>query len=76
MFNAPQFDILRKQILAEFSGRKTTVEDIGEFVVAHTAFRETHFKVQVLKPLEALKDWVGWLNIQTEQAALSSACAQ
>lgn len=54
MFNAPQFDILRKQILAEFSGRKTTVEDIGEFVVAHTAFRETHFKVQVLKPLEAL----------------------
>ena len=54
MFNAPQFEVLRRQILAEFSGREVAVEDIEEFVVAHTAFRETHFKAQVLKPLEAL----------------------
>jgi hypothetical protein len=52
MFNEPQFDVLRRQILTEFSGREATVEDIEEFVVAHTAFREPHFKAQVLKPLE------------------------
>jgi hypothetical protein len=53
MFNAPQFDVLRRQILARFSGREATVEDVEEFVVSDTAFRETHFKVQVLKLLEA-----------------------
>lgn len=49
---APQFEHLRRQILAEFGGRTVTVEDIERFVVTKTAFRETHFKTQVLRKLE------------------------
>ena len=48
----PQFEILRHQLTERFQGQETTIEDIEEFVVAETAFRETHYKRQVLKPLE------------------------
>jgi three-Cys-motif partner protein len=48
----PRFDLLERQILDHFGAHETTVGDIEDFVVAHTAFRETHYKTQVLKPLE------------------------
>jgi three-Cys-motif partner protein len=47
----PQFEVLRKQILNEFSGKETTVAVVEEFVVANTAFRETHYKA-LLKDME------------------------
>ena len=48
----PQFAILRKQMLDHFSGRQATVGGGEEYVLAHTAFRETHYKRQVLRPME------------------------
>jgi hypothetical protein len=39
-------------MLRKFSGKTTTVAEIEEFVVVETAFRETHYKRQVLKVLE------------------------
>ncbi len=48
----PRFEILRKQILRRFAGRVASVAEIEEFVLAETAFRERHYKVQVLRPLE------------------------
>lgn len=48
----PQFDILRREVNERFYGRETTIGDIEEFVVSETAFRETHYKRHVLKPLE------------------------
>lgn len=48
----PRFDVLRKQILDRFAGQDATVADVETFVVAETAFRETHYKSQVLKALE------------------------
>ena len=50
--NEPRFDLLERQLLAQFSGRDASIEEIEEFVLAETAFRETHYKRQVLKPLE------------------------
>ena len=47
-----QFNILESQIVDRFNGQETTIGKIEEFVVAETAFRETHYKRQVLKPLE------------------------
>src|SRR5687767_3199968 len=41
-----------RQILAQFAGRVVTVGEIGEFVLTETAFRETHYRRQILKPLE------------------------
>ena len=48
----PQIDILRQQIIEKFRGQETTLREIEEFVVSQTAFRETHYKKQVLKLLE------------------------
>ena len=50
---SPDFDALRRQIRKRFDGQETTVGEIEEFVLTETAFRETHYKVQVLKPLES-----------------------
>jgi len=47
----PRFDLLRTRIIDQFS-EEVTVGDIEDFVVAKTAFRETHYKTQVLKPME------------------------
>ena len=38
----PRFDQLRQQILSKFAGQEATVGGIEEFVLAETAFRETH----------------------------------
>ena len=48
----PRYDHLRQRILSQFAGREVTVGDLEEFVLAETAFRERHYKQQVLKPLE------------------------
>lgn len=48
----PQFEVLRGQVIERFQGQETTIGEIEEFVVSGTAFRETHYKRQVLRPLE------------------------
>jgi hypothetical protein len=48
----PSVDALRRQLLARFGGREATVGEIEEFILAETAFRETHYKRQILKPME------------------------
>jgi hypothetical protein len=48
----PRYDGLRDQILTRYRGRITTVREIEEFVLAETAFRETHYKRQILALLE------------------------
>lgn len=50
--SAPRSDLLRQQISSQFAGREVTVGDVEEFVLAETAFRDTHYKQQVLKPME------------------------
>lgn len=48
----PDFRLLREQVIKQFQGQETPVEAVEEFVVAETAFRETHYKRQVLIPME------------------------
>lgn len=50
--NKPRFDVLRKQIIQRFSGKETTYAHVEQFVVTETAFRETHIKRQILRPME------------------------
>ena len=50
--NEPQFDVLRSLVFDRFQGQEVSIEEIEEFVVTETAFRETHYKRQVLRPLE------------------------
>ena len=52
LFAEPRFGVLRDQIVEKFGGKETTVGEVERFVVAETAFRETHYKRKVLRPLE------------------------
>ena len=49
--NEPRFELLRHQLLARFGGREACVEEVEQFVLEETAFRETHYK-RVLRELE------------------------
>lgn len=48
----PNYNLLKKLILKEFSGKTVPIKQIEEFVVIKTPFRETHYKKQILKPME------------------------
>jgi hypothetical protein len=50
----PRFDVLEMELCRRFRGSTVTVGDVESFVVAETAFRETHYK-RVLKALEAME---------------------
>lgn len=50
--NEPQFDQLKRQIMGQFRGMRVSIEQVEEFVLTRTAFREAHFKRQVLAKVE------------------------
>lgn len=48
----PDFAALRRMITDRFRGRSCSVEEVERFVLEETPFRETHYKKQVLTPME------------------------
>ena len=48
----PDFHQLKGLIIEQFSGREVTVEEVELFVVTETPFMESHFKRQILAPME------------------------
>lgn len=53
LFDAePDYGHLRRQIIKRFKGGIIPVEEIERFVLEETAFRETHYKKQILAQLE------------------------
>ncbi len=53
LFDEPHFEALQRMILERFSGKEVTLRELEEFVLTETPFRETHYKREILKPLEA-----------------------
>jgi hypothetical protein len=51
----PNYALLKNNIVQEFRDKEVTVEEIERFVLTYTPFRETHFKRQILKPMEETK---------------------
>jgi three-Cys-motif partner protein len=49
---APNFADVKARLVREFKGRTVGVDEIEEFVLVSTPYRETHYKKQVLKPME------------------------
>ena len=49
--NEPRLEILKAQIINQFQGKEATIQEIEEYVIAETAFRETHYK-KILKEIE------------------------
>jgi len=48
----PDFEGLTKMILGRFKGGEVSIEDLTDFVLSDTPFLRTHFKTQILKPME------------------------
>jgi three-Cys-motif partner protein len=48
----PNYEHLKNLILTEFKGKTILVEELEEFILAKTPYRETHYKKQILKPME------------------------
>ncbi len=52
----PDFGLLKHLLLARFRGSAPTVGELEEYVLTETPFRETHYKRQVLKPMEQTEE--------------------
>ena len=53
MFAAtPKYDVLEQQILKRLEGHKVSLVELKRFVIEETAFLSSHYKRQILQPLE------------------------
>lgn len=51
----PNYNLLKKLILEEFGGKAVSIEQIEEFVLIKTPFRESHYKRKILNLMEKAK---------------------
>jgi three-Cys-motif partner protein len=49
----PDFESLKRMIRVRFKGAEIPIEDVTNFVLSETPFLRTHFKTQILKPMES-----------------------
>ncbi len=54
--NMPDYGLLKGLISERFKGQEVSIEALGDFVVAETPFLRTHFKTQILKPMEVANE--------------------
>jgi three-Cys-motif partner protein len=50
--NEPNFGEVKALLVRQFKGRTASIEEIEEYVLVDSPYRETHYKRQVLKPME------------------------
>jgi len=48
----PNFYQLKKIVLESFKNKSASVEELENFILTRTPFRETHYKKQILAPME------------------------
>ena len=48
----PDYSLLKTMILEEFKGKSIGVQELENFILTQTPFRETHYKRQILAPME------------------------
>jgi len=48
----PNFVLLKRILIDEFKGKRISIEQLEHFVVVKTSFLETHYKTQILRPME------------------------
>lgn len=59
----PDFSLLRDYILSTFSGQTVIVNEVERYVIEETPFTASHYKRQILKPLEDC----GFLHVDRTQ---------
>ena len=48
----PNYNLLKTFIIKKFKGQKVKTEDLRKFVVLNTSFLRTHYKSEILRPME------------------------
>jgi len=48
----PNYNQLKRILLKEFRGKSVSITELENYIVTQTSFRETHYKKQILKPME------------------------
>jgi len=48
----PSYYLLKKIILNKFKGKNVNIQELENFIVTETSFRETHYKKNILVPME------------------------
>jgi hypothetical protein len=48
----PDYPRLRELIVNHYSGKRVSIDELGDWVVSETPFRRTHFKRQILASME------------------------
>ena len=48
----PNYELLKKTILGNFKGTSVSIEELEDYVLTQTPFRETHYKRHILAPME------------------------
>lgn len=51
----PNYQLLKKILLKNFENEIVSVEELENFILTQTPFRETHYKRQILRPMEKAK---------------------
>ncbi|MHB8231543.1 MAG: three-Cys-motif partner protein TcmP [bacterium] len=51
----PDYHQLKKMICKEFKGKSVSIDKLENFILTQTPFRETHYKRQILGPMEKLQ---------------------
>jgi hypothetical protein len=53
LFSAePDFERLKRMLIGQFRRTDISIENLTNFVLSETPFLRTHFKTQILKPME------------------------
>jgi len=52
----PDYDQLKKTIIENFKKKSVSVEELENFILTQTPFRETHYKKQLLAPMEKTEE--------------------
>ncbi|GAH64961.1 unnamed protein product, partial [marine sediment metagenome] len=52
----PDYDQLKKTIIENFKKKSVSVEELENFILTQTPFRETHYKKQILAPMEKAEE--------------------
>jgi three-Cys-motif partner protein len=51
----PNYNQLKKILLKEFKNKSASITEIENFILTQTPFRETHYKRQILAPMERMQ---------------------
>jgi three-Cys-motif partner protein len=70
--NTPNFEDLRSRILKKYRGKTVGIEELEEFVLSKTPYRETHIRKNVLVPMEKTEEIIAKSPVKRRRGTFPS----